>query len=75
MALILWYEDEQEKVIMSKLQYFVSYNYVSLYLTLQSTYPTVMASPEFLSVTKLLAMVVMTGSMVCRCNRNEFIII
>lgn len=29
-----------------------------------SSYPTVMTSPEFLSVTKLLAMVMMTGSMI-----------
>lgn len=29
-----------------------------------AVYPTVMTSPEFLSVTKLLAMVMMTGSMI-----------
>lgn len=34
-----------------------------------SVYPTVMTSPEFLSVTKLLAMVMMTGSMI---YENEY---
>jgi len=43
------------------------------YWALHSTYPTVMTSPEFLSVTKLLAMVMMTGSMICRYKSNELV--
>lgn len=38
-----------------------------------ASYPTVMTSPEFLSVTKLLAMVMMTGSMICRKEVNTVI--
>lgn len=30
-----------------------------------------MTSPEFLSVTKLLAMVMMTGSMICRMEKTQ----
>lgn len=37
----------------------------------RTTYPTVMTSPEFLSVTKLLAMVMITGSMICREQDNN----
>lgn len=36
-----------------------------------ASYPTVITSPEFLSVTKLLAMVMMTGSMICRRKTND----
>lgn len=36
-----------------------------------ASYPTVMTSPEFLSVTKLLAMVMMTGSMICRMKKTQ----
>lgn len=36
-----------------------------------ASYPTVMTSPEFLSVTKLLAMVMMTGSMICRMEKTQ----
>lgn len=35
------------------------------------THPTVMTSPEFLSVTKLLAMVMIKGSVTCRCQRTN----
>lgn len=46
-----------------------------------SVYPTVMTSPEFLSVTKLLAMVMMTGSMIyeneykCLARHSSFLIV
>lgn len=44
-------------------------------VAMAATYPTVMTSPEFLSVTKLLAMVMITGSMIYMSGNAECLIV
>lgn len=38
---------------------------------MSSSYPTVMTSPEFLSVTKLLAMAMIIGSIICDIKKTQ----